>query len=99
MHPVLQVAFIIIVLALTLILLRYLLSWQVQRAKQSIVNELQEADAYSADKAIMLNYDKPFWQRYGLRDYRPFVLNAMVRAGQVIQIADGRYYLVREKLQ
>ena len=70
MNIALQIATVIILLALTLIVARYLLSWQVNRAKDSIIKTLRDAEAFNAERAIVLNYHKPFWQRYGLRDYR-----------------------------
>ena len=99
MNGSLQIVTVIILLALTLIAARFLLGWQVKRARDSIIKTLSDAEAFDAERAIELNYHKPFWQRFGLRDYRPYVLSGMMRAGQIIQTSDGRHYLVRSKLQ
>lgn len=96
MNVFVQITTIIAVLGLALLLVRSILSWQVSRAKKSILAELRFHSADSPEKAVVLNYNKPFWQRVGLRDYRPFVLNALVQNGQIHQTADGRFYLGRE---
>ena len=96
MNVFVQLTIIIAVLGLALLLVRSILSWQVNRAKKSILKELRSAGADSPERAVVLNYDKPFWQRVGLRDYRPYVLNALVQNGQIHQTADGRFYLGRE---
>ena len=96
MNVFIQITIIIAVIGLALLLVRSILSWQVNRAKKSILAELRFANADNPERAVVLNYDKPFWQRVGLRDYRPFVLNALVQTGQIHQTADGRFYLGRE---
>ena len=96
MNTIVQILLIFVILGVALLLVRYVLGWQVSRAKNSILEELRSANADCAERAMALNYDKPFWQRVGLRDYRPYVLNALVQSGHIHQTADGRYFLGRE---
>jgi len=88
-----QILFVLILLGLFFLLSRFILTWQYRRAQKSIFHELNSAKATTASQAIVLNYEKPFYQRIGFRDYRPYVLRALVQANVIRQTEEGKFYL------
>ena len=97
MDTIKNIIIIVGFLALTLLAIRRIIGWQVGRAKKSILNELRYSGADSPERAVPLDYSKPIWQRIGVRDYRPFVLKALVQTGEIGQTSEGKYYIARKE--
>ncbi len=94
MHAISEVIIILFVLVAAFFCMRAILRWQVNRAKGAILGDLRSAGAFGGDSAVMLDYSKPFWQRVGLRDYRPMMLDLLVRSGEIKKTPDGKYYFI-----
>ena len=95
MYIITNILIIVGCLALALLAIRHIVGWQVGRAKKSILNELRYSQADSPERAVPLDYYKPIWQRIGVRDYRPFVLTALVQKGEIGKTREGKYYIAR----
>ena len=74
---------------------RYIAGWQMNRAGKSILRDLKEKKAFDSESAVALPYCKSRMFRVGLRDYRPRVMEQLVKH-DVVRILEGEKYYLRE---
>ena len=87
---------IVIMILLTIgafILSRYIAGWQMNKAAKFIVRDLKEKKAFDAESAVALPYCKSRMFRLGLRDYRPRVMEQLVRHDVVRMLEGEKFYL------
>ena len=80
------------------VLTRMVVAKHMHKAGKSILADLKRKKALDAASAVELPYAKTDWLRFGLRDYRPKVLEGLVQCGVVVRTDQGRYYLARPEL-
>jgi hypothetical protein len=80
------------------ILSRYMAGWQMKKAGEFIVRDLQKNKAFDPESAVELPYCKKRMFRLGLRDYRPMAIQQLVKQ-DVVRIREGEKYYLREGLQ
>ena len=80
-------------LALVFLVTRYGVGLRMKKAAQLIVGDLEDRQAFDVYTAVSLNYAKPTWKKFGLRDFRPKALESLVKAGVVVQSGPDRFYL------
>ncbi len=91
--PLLIIAFIVFVgLAM------YAGGWGVRRMCFKIIAEMEEARAFSAGKAVVLQDERRNIFRVGTGNIRPKALHLLIADGLVIKTTKGKYYLDKEKL-
>ncbi len=83
----------LILLASVFVLTRYGIGWRMKRASLRVIQELKSSHARDPATAVALDWAQPNWLKFGLRDFRPGALKAMLANGLVNQTPDGRYYL------
>lgn len=91
----------IVVLALiAIILLGYwLMRWRFQRAIRQVMTALISSGATNPFNAQTLE-DLGLKSGWGIiRDYRPYVIQALLANGSLEQLDDGRLYITREACQ
>ena len=89
---------IILMLLLTIgafIISRLIAGWQMNRAGEFIIRDLKKKKAFDAESAAELPYCKSRMFRVGLRDYRPRVMEQLVKH-DVVRILEGEKYYLRE---
>jgi hypothetical protein len=89
---------IILMVLLTIgafMLSRYIAGWQMNKAGKSILRDLKEKKAFDPESAVALPYCKSRMFRVGLRDYRPRVMEQLVKH-DVVRILEGEKYYLRE---
>lgn len=84
----------IIVLFLVIAGTRRYHAWRIRRAYQHVVDDLESAEALTAETAVELPYSAKNLLRIGIRDHRKLALNHLVMDQVVGQTADGRYFLL-----
>ncbi|PKN76699.1 MAG: hypothetical protein CVU52_03625 [Deltaproteobacteria bacterium HGW-Deltaproteobacteria-10] len=91
--PLLIVAFIVFVG-----LVMYAGGWGVRRMCFKIIAEMEEARAFSARKAVVIQDERKNIFRVGTGNIRPKALHLLITDGLVIKTPQGKYYLDKEKL-
>ncbi|MBA4423458.1 MAG: hypothetical protein C0390_10260 [Syntrophus sp. (in: bacteria)] len=87
---------IILMILLTIgafILSRWIAGWQMNKAGESIIRDLKARKAVDPESAVELPYCKSRMFRLGLRDYRPRVMEQLVKHDVVRILEGGKYYL------
>jgi hypothetical protein len=87
---------IVIMILLTIgafILSRYIAGWQMNKAAKFIIRDLKDKKALDAESAVVLPYCKSRMFRLGLRDYRPRVIEQLVRHDVVRMVEGEKFYL------
>ena len=69
-------------------------TWQTRRACFRILRELDRLGARDPASAVPLPFETPSLLRFGLRDYRPRALAALVQGKRIARTEEGRYYLL-----
>lgn len=77
--------------------------WRLKRAMRQVVQIFRRHNATDAKNAKtddeMGLKPKPMLQRMmSLRDYKPYALTVLIRAGVILQTEDGKLYLAEDKL-
>ncbi len=70
----------------------------VRRTCFKIIEEMEEASAFSAAKAIKLQEERKNFFRVGTGNIRPKALNILISDKIVIKTGSGKYYLDKDKL-
>jgi hypothetical protein len=70
-------------------------AWKTRKACEFILRDLREKKAFDPASAVDLPYAKSSLFRFGMRDYRPRALGALVKFDQV-RVQDGNRYYLRE---
>jgi hypothetical protein len=89
MNIVLPVLLIIGAFILTL----WFAGWKTKRACNFILEDLQAKKAFDPESAVDLPYSRAAMFHFGMRDYRPKALGALVKFDHVRMQEEGRYYL------
>ncbi len=63
-----------------------------------IIAEMEDARAFSAAKAVVLQEERQNIFRVGTKNMRPRALNVLISDGLVIKAPSGKYYLNKDKL-
>jgi hypothetical protein len=95
MSETLKIVLMIIVVIGSFALTLVVASWKTRRACEFILRDLREKKAFDPASAVELPYAKTSLLRFGLRDYRPKALSALVKYDQ-IRVAEGNRYYLRE---
>lgn len=93
---------IIFMLLLTLgafLLARRIAGWQMNKAGEFIIRDLKDKRAFTPESAVELPYCKKQIFRIGLKDYRPHVMEQLVKHDVVRMLEGGKYYLCEGRLQ
>ena len=77
---------------------RYIAGWQMNKAGKFILRDLKEKKAFDPESAVALPYCKSRMFRVGLRDYRPRVMEQLVKH-DVVRILEGEKYYLREGIE
>jgi hypothetical protein len=72
---------------------RRIAGWQMNKAGESIIRDLKEKKAFDPESAVELPYCKSRMFRIGLRDYRPRMMEQLVKHDVVRILEGGKYYL------
>ncbi len=87
---------IVLMVLLTLgafVITRLIAGWQMNRAGESIIRDLEKKRAFGPESAVELPYCKNRMFRLGLKDYRPHVMKQLL-AHDVVRLMEGeKYYL------
>lgn len=86
---VLGIGFLVLVFIVT----RYGVGLRMKKATQLIMDDLHQRLAVDVYTAVSLDYAKPNWLKFGLRDFRPKALQSLIKAGVVVQSGPDRFYL------
>ena len=70
-------------------------AWKTKKACESILKDLQDKKAFDPASAVDLPYAKTSIFRFGMRDYRPKALTALIKFDH-IRIADGNRFYLRD---
>ncbi|MBN2061588.1 MAG: hypothetical protein JW882_14345 [Deltaproteobacteria bacterium] len=98
MSNISQILTLIIIFLMFLVLSKKILTRQMIKAFQFIVNDLRKKGALDPESAVELHYAKSRIIKFGLRDYRPKILIQLVQS-QIIGITEeGKYFLNESKL-
>jgi hypothetical protein len=89
----LQIIVAILLLIAVYILTQLVVGWRIRRAAAGVVKDLERRGATGAEAAADLPYARASLLRFGLRDFRPKAVEALVRSGIVGQTAEGKYFL------
>ena len=87
---ILGIIFLIVVFVLT----RIGIARRIKRTATLIIKDLERREAFDPTTGVELPYAKPHYFRFGMRDYRPKALEALVQGGIVGKAENGRYYLI-----
>lgn len=97
-----ETAKIIFMLLLTLgafLIARRIAGWQMKKAGEFIIKDLKDKRAFTPESAVELPYCKNRIFRVGLKDYRPRVMEQLVKHDVVRMLEGGKYYLCEGRLQ
>ena len=72
-------------------------AWQMSRAYNNVLKDLEQKEAFDHSSAVELPYTKVGLFRMGTRDYRPKAVQYMTQIGVAVMMADGRYYLKKRE--
>ena len=98
MSEISQVITLIIIFLMVLILSKKILTRQMFKAFQFIIDDLRKKEALDPKSAVHLHYARREFFRFGLRDYRPKIIVQLIQA-QIIGITEeGKYFLNESKL-
>lgn len=92
-----QIAIGICFLIAAFALSRVIVVWQLKRAARFIIEDLEAKKALEPHSAVELPYSKTEMFRFGMRDYRPKVLEYMLAEGGIGKTEDNRYYLIMRR--
>ena len=88
-----KIVFMILLTMGAFILSRYIAGWQMNKAGESIIRDLEKKKAFDPESAVELPYCKSRMFRLGLRDYRPRAMQQLVKHDVVRMLAGEKYYL------
>lgn len=86
----------LILLAVLFIATRYGIGWQMKKSTRRVIEELKAHGAISPATAVPLNWAKPNWLKFGIRDFKPGALKSMVASGLVSQTDEGLFFMAGE---
>jgi len=93
MSEAMKIVLMIVVVIATFALTLFIASWKTRRACEFILRDLREKKAFDPASAVELPYAKSSLFHFGMRDYRPKALGALVKFDQVRMAEGNRYYL------
>ncbi len=93
MSDTLSVLLMILIMIAVLIMTLFLTGVRMRKAADFILKDLERKKAFDPASAVELPYCKETWLRFGLRDFRPKALGALLQSGNVRAADGGRYYL------
>ena len=91
-----QIVIGLVLLVAVYILTRFGVAWKMRRAAIAIIKDLKRQEAIDPFSAVALPYDKVMFFRFGLRDYRPKALEALIFNNLVGRTGEGKYYLTEQ---
>jgi hypothetical protein len=94
----LQIFLLIIGIVIFYFLLLLGAGWGIRRLCLKIISEMEEAKAFSAQKAISLPETRANFFKVGTRNLRPKALNVLMADKLVLKAPNGKYYLNKDKL-
>jgi hypothetical protein len=71
--------------------------WKMRKASNFIIKDLKEKKAIDPASAVELPYSKSSLFHFGMKDYRPQALGALVKYDVVRLNENNRYYLRQEE--
>jgi hypothetical protein len=74
---------------------RFIAGWQMNKAGQSIIRDLEKKKAFDPESAVELPYCKNRMFRLGMKDYRPRVMKQLIMH-DVVRLLEGEKYYLRE---
>lgn len=72
---------------------RFMAGWQMNKAGQSIIRDLEKKKAFDPESAVELPYCKNKMFRLGLKDYRPRAMKQLIMHDVVRSLEGEKYYL------
>jgi hypothetical protein len=94
----LQIILLFVAFIVFVVLAMYAGGLGVRRTCFKIIAEMEEACAFSANRAIMLQEERKNFFRVGTGNIRPKALNILIADKIVIKTGSGKYYLDKDKL-
>jgi hypothetical protein len=79
------------------IISRLIAGWQMNKAGESIIRDLEKKKAFDPESAVELPYCKNRMFRLGLKDYRPHVMKQLIMHDVVRLLEGEKYYLSGRK--
>jgi hypothetical protein len=76
---------------------RFIAGWQMNKAGQSIIRDLEKKKAFDPESAVELPYCKNRMFRLGMKDYRPRVMKQLIMHDVVRLLEGEKYYLSGRK--
>lgn len=97
MEQTIQIILACIILVIAFILSRRILAYKMVKAYNSIMNELKEKGAYSPESAAELRGMNRYPLRFGLKDYRPKVLQQLIIQDIIGMNEEGAYFIKQKR--
>jgi hypothetical protein len=94
----LQILMLFVAFIVFVVLAMYVGGLGVRRMCFKIIDEMEEACAFSAAKAIKLQEERKNFFRVGTGNIRPKALHILLTDKIVIKAGSGKYYLDKDKL-
>jgi hypothetical protein len=88
------ILFLLAAIGAILLSLRFVV-WRMRKAGEFIILDLKKQGAFDPSTAVVLPYSETRLLRIGLRDYRPRVLQELIRQ-DVVRVAEGGRCYLRE---
>jgi hypothetical protein len=95
MFETVKIVLMVLLIIGAFILSRLIAGWQMNRAGQFIIRDLEKRRAFDPESAVVLPYCKRQMFRLGLKDYRPHVIGQLV-THDVVRLAEGEKYYLSE---
>ncbi len=94
MYETMQIVVAALLLAATLLMVRYLVAWRFKRAVKFVLRDLESKGAVDPAHAVDLPYAKQSIIRMGVRNYYAPAVQDMIQEGILGQTEAGTYYLI-----
>ena len=93
-----QIILLILAFIVFVFLAMYLSGLGMRRLCFKIIDEMEDARAFSEKRAVRLQDERRNIFRVGTKNLRPRALNVLLSEGLVIKAPGGKYYLDKEKI-
>jgi hypothetical protein len=93
MSETVKVVLMVLLTVGAFIISRLIAGWQMNKAGESIIRDLEKKKAFDPESAVELPYCKTRMFRLGLKDYRPQAMGQLVSHGVVRLLEGEKYYL------
>ena len=97
MEQTVQIILACFILVFAFIISRRILAYKMMKAYNAIMSELEEKGAFNPESAAELHGLNRYPLRFGLRDYRPKVLQQLLVGGIIGMNEEGAYFIQKKR--